>query len=169
MEKVDPFRGKGLPLKIKKTAQSDELLQIDFDRIFRSGFLYRLLYQDGQEVINLPGSNEPFSLLKYKEAPGKTFARLTLYLTYNEANETCNSDDDDAMSSPFDFNDDINFLATTDSTNTALNNILGTNANAGNSDVSCLIASNITTGINTSQITENRDELILPVSSSHDR
>ena len=102
-------------------------------------------------MVNLPGSNEPFSLLKYKEALGKTFARLTLYLGYNEANETCNM---------------RHFLATTDSTNPALNNILTINANAANSDVNGLLATNITTGINTSQGTENRDELILPASSS---
>ena len=54
-------------------------------------------------------------------------------------------------------------------TNPALNNIHTTNANAENSDVNGLIASIITTGINTRQIIENRDELILPVSSSHDR
>ena len=174
--KVDPVRGKGLPLKIKKTAKSDEVLQaaikkrVDFDRSFHSDYLYRLLYPVGQEVVNLPGSNEPFSLLKYKEALGKTFARLTFYLGYNEANATCNSDDDDATSSPFDFDDDINdFLATTDSTNPALNNILTTNANAANSGVNGLLATSITTGISTSQGTEIRDELILPASSSHDR
>ena len=43
--KVDPVRGKGLPLKIKKTAKSDEVLQaaikktIDFDRSFDGDYL----------------------------------------------------------------------------------------------------------------------------------
>ena len=174
--KVDPVRGKGLPLKIKKNARSDEILQaaikkrIDFDRSFRSDYLYRLLYPDGQEVVNLPGSNEPFSLLKYKEALGKTFARLTLYLGYNEANVIYNSDDDDATSSPLDLDDDINdFLATADSANPALNNILTTNTNAARSNVNGLLAMNIRTGINASEGSENRDELILPISGLHDR
>ncbi len=173
--KVEPLRGKGLPLKIKKDAKSDEILQaaikkrIDFDRSFRSDYLYRLLYPDGQEVVDLPGSNEPFSLLKYKEALGKTFARLTMYLGYNEINETYSSDDD-ASSAPFDLDNDIDdLLATADSSNPALSNILTTNANAANNDVNGLLASNITAGIIASQGIENRDELILPISGSHDR
>ena len=85
------------------------------------------MYADGQEVVNLPGSNEPFSLLKYKEALGKTFAKLILYLGYSEASEMHSNDvgdggDNDAISSPFDFNNDRNdFLATTDCVDPALN------------------------------------------------
>ena len=70
--KANPIRGKGLSSKIKKDAKADDILQaalgkrIDFDCSFCSDYLNRLLYPDGQEVLHLPGSNEPFSLLKYK-------------------------------------------------------------------------------------------------------
>ena len=67
-------------------------------------------------------------MLKYKEALGKTFARLILYLCYDESSEMHTDDagdndgDNGAMSSPVDFNNDRDdFLATTDFANSALN------------------------------------------------
>ena len=133
-------------------------------------------------MVHLPGSSEPFSLLKYKEALGKTFARITLYLGYNEASamhtdDADDNDDDfndgdvnDAISSPFDLNYDRNdFLATSDCANPALNSLFM--AIAANNDVYGLPTNrnNITERINTSHGAENRDELILPISGSHDR
>ena len=41
---------------------------------------YTLAYPDGSEVVNVPGTNEPFTLVKYKEELGKGYARITLYL-----------------------------------------------------------------------------------------
>ncbi len=41
---------------------------------------YVLLYKDQEEVINLPGTNQPFSLERYQELTGKVFHRMTFLL-----------------------------------------------------------------------------------------
>lgn len=41
---------------------------------------YHLLYADGQMVTHIPGTNERFTLLTYKNFVGKAFSKLTLFL-----------------------------------------------------------------------------------------
>ncbi len=39
-----------------------------------------LLYPDFDQVLYLPGTEEPFSVGKYKESIGRAFSRVNLYL-----------------------------------------------------------------------------------------
>jgi len=80
------IRGKSLPLKVSKSASAETIREealkkrAAYDRSFRSDQTYKLCYPDGSEVVNLPGSDEPFTLEKYKEDLGKAFSRITLLL-----------------------------------------------------------------------------------------
>ena len=80
-------RGKVLPLKINEQSNAREVVEAALekrkkhDRTFRKDCEYKLLYPNGQIVNNLPGIDEPFTLMKYKEDIGKQFARITLYLS----------------------------------------------------------------------------------------
>ena len=42
--------------------------------------LYQLLYADKSIVSSLPGSDEPFTLKRYKEEIDKPYSRITFYL-----------------------------------------------------------------------------------------
>ena len=58
-------------------------------RTFRNDKTYKLCFPDGSEVSTLPGTNEPFTLEKYKEDLGKTYARITLFLCpFEDASDT---------------------------------------------------------------------------------
>ena len=53
---------------------------------------WKLLYPDFQEVINVPGSKQFFTVQKYKESIGKSYPRINLYLGRVEDLEgTCNN------------------------------------------------------------------------------
>ena len=41
---------------------------------------YRLVYKDGSDVDVIPGTDEPFSLRRYKEESGFGYARINLFL-----------------------------------------------------------------------------------------
>jgi hypothetical protein len=41
---------------------------------------YKLLYPDGQEVQNIPGTDISFTLQKYKDFLGKAFQKIVLYI-----------------------------------------------------------------------------------------
>ena len=81
-----PVRGKSLPLKVKKHVSAETILdealkkRSSYDRTFRNDKTYKLCFPDGSEVTTLPGIKEPFTLEKYKEDLGKTYARITLFL-----------------------------------------------------------------------------------------
>nr|XP_033966997.1 uncharacterized protein LOC117467468 [Pseudochaenichthys georgianus] len=49
-----------------------------FDRNLHGG-PYVLLYPDGTKITNIPGTEVPFTLNKYKEVVGKAYQRITLY------------------------------------------------------------------------------------------
>ena len=80
------IRGKFLPLKVSKSASAETVREealkkrAAYDRSFRSDQTYKLCYPDGSEVVNLPGSDEPFTLEKYKDDLGKAYSRITLLL-----------------------------------------------------------------------------------------
>ena len=44
---------------------------------------YKMVYPDGQSTQTIPGSLERFTLVKYKQGLGKSYGRLTLYLSSN--------------------------------------------------------------------------------------
>ncbi|KAK1904309.1 G2/M phase-specific E3 ubiquitin-protein ligase [Dissostichus eleginoides] len=50
-----------------------------FDRNVHGG-PYVLLYPDGTKITNIPGTEVPFTLNEYKEAVGKAYQRITLYI-----------------------------------------------------------------------------------------
>ena len=80
------IRGKSLPLKVSKSASAETVREealkkrAAYDRSFRSDLDYKLCYPDGSEVVKLPGSDERFTLEKYKDDLGKSYSRITLLL-----------------------------------------------------------------------------------------
>lgn len=78
-------RGKSLPIDIQPQWSSEELLPaaVKKQKAFNQDMedcAHVLLYPDGKEVKNIPGTDTPFTLQKYKEAIGKTYQRITLYI-----------------------------------------------------------------------------------------
>ena len=86
---VKPQQGKNLPIRLPKTADSEEVLKLPMAKqylhngneiVHSSVTSYKLLYPDGTEVKQLKESDEAFTLQGYKAELGKPFNRLTLYL-----------------------------------------------------------------------------------------
>ena len=80
-------RGSNLPLKVSSAIGKDELLQKGAEKMIKfnkdlcsNPEAFTLLYPDRSSVDCLPGSEEIFSLQKYKEELGKPYQRITLYL-----------------------------------------------------------------------------------------
>lgn len=84
-DSLKPVRGKSLPLDIRPQWSSDQLLAAavkklkDFNQDMEDG-AHVLLYPDAQEVRNIPGTDTPFTVQKYKEAIGKAYQRITMYI-----------------------------------------------------------------------------------------
>ncbi|XP_048010428.1 uncharacterized protein LOC125244380 [Megalobrama amblycephala] len=82
---LKPMRGRTLPLEVQPNWSSEQLLTAaekkvkDFNQDMEEG-PYVLLYPDGSEVKNIPGTNTPFKLQLYKEALGKAYQRITLFV-----------------------------------------------------------------------------------------
>ncbi|RXN36255.1 hypothetical protein ROHU_003095 [Labeo rohita] len=80
-----PMRGKNLPLHVDPQWSSEQLLaaalkkQKDFNQDMEDGE-YVLLYPDGSQIKNIPGTDTPFTIGEYKEAIGKAYQRITLYI-----------------------------------------------------------------------------------------
>ena len=86
---LKPQQGKSLPIRLPKTADSEEVLKLAVAKqslhnrmeiVYSSVNSYKLLYPDGTEVKWLKESDEAFSLQGYKAELGKPHNRLTLYL-----------------------------------------------------------------------------------------
>ena len=82
-------RGATLPLTVADNISADDLLKKAVEKhtrfnkdVITSGdtTLYFLLFADKTMVENIPGSDEPFMLRKYKEAIDKSYTRITMYL-----------------------------------------------------------------------------------------
>ena len=79
-------RGENLPVKLLPSAQVEEILRVArqkhcaFNKRFNNRGTYKLAYKDGSEVVNVPGTEEPFSLKRFKEESGFNYARIALYL-----------------------------------------------------------------------------------------
>lgn len=80
------MRGKNLPLHVDPQWSSEQLLpaavkkQKDFNQDMEDGE-YVLLYPDGSQIKNIPGTDTPFTTGQYKEAIGKAYQRITLYIS----------------------------------------------------------------------------------------
>ncbi len=81
------IRGSNMALAIAASSNESTLLEhaiakhARFNKAFNGDLKYTLLYPDGSEVKStLPGSNEPFSLERYKDELGKPYSRITLLI-----------------------------------------------------------------------------------------
>uniref|UniRef100_UPI0037E860EC G2/M phase-specific E3 ubiquitin-protein ligase n=1 Tax=Semicossyphus pulcher TaxID=241346 RepID=UPI0037E860EC len=80
-----PVRGKCLPIHVEPQWSSEQLLAAamkklkDFNQDMEDGE-YVLLYPDGSQIQNIPGTDTPFTIEHYKEAIGKPYQRITLYI-----------------------------------------------------------------------------------------
>lgn len=78
-------RGTVLPLLVGTDADAHELQRAAEQKLktFHSNLQdgpYFLLYPDGTKTTNIPGTEVPFTLKAYKEALGKAYQRITLYI-----------------------------------------------------------------------------------------
>lgn len=79
------IRGKTLPLQVEPQWSSEKLLPAamkklkHFNQEMKDGE-YVLLYPDGPEIKHIPGTETPITIEKYKEAIGKAYQRITLYI-----------------------------------------------------------------------------------------
>lgn len=86
-EKVKAKRGKRLALKVNSGIGYEEFLAKAESKwgayqsdLYNEDEDYILCYEDGQRANFLPGSNEKFSLKRYREEKGQDYNRITLYL-----------------------------------------------------------------------------------------
>ncbi|XP_016124067.1 G2/M phase-specific E3 ubiquitin-protein ligase [Sinocyclocheilus grahami] len=120
---LKPMRGRSLPLEVQTNWSSEQVLIAgekkvkDFNQDMEEG-PYVLLYPDCSEVKHIPGTNTPFKLQLYKEAIGKTYQRITLFIctvqdfSATDCNEDSSSEDSEVQvkstsHSPLDENDTL--------------------------------------------------------------
>ena len=92
-DSLKPGRGNSLLLDIQPHWSSEQLLASAVKK--RTDFLqdmqdvvHVLLCPDGRQVVNIPGTDDPFTVQKYKEAIGKAYQKITLYICTAENFET---------------------------------------------------------------------------------
>ena len=78
-------QGKQLPIHVPTTCNTDQLRQSALRKHVQFGHVkadvnHLLLYPDGSVVRLLPGMNEEFTLVHYKEEIGKQYSWLQLFL-----------------------------------------------------------------------------------------
>ena len=82
-------RGYSLPINVTPNITSEDLLEKAVEKHSRfhkdvvqsnKKAFYQLLYADKNKVSTLPGSDEPFTLKRYKEEIDKPYLRITFYL-----------------------------------------------------------------------------------------
>ena len=82
-------RGYSLPINVTPNITSEDLLEKAVEKHSRfhkdvvqsnKKAFYQLLYADKNKVSTLPGSDEPFTLKRYKEEIDKPYSRITFYL-----------------------------------------------------------------------------------------
>jgi hypothetical protein len=89
--KLSIKRGATLPLTVAPSIGSKELLTKAVEKHTRfnqnlvdRAIIYRLLYADYEEVTTIPGTEDPFTLKKYKEEIDKPYTRITFFLCSSE-------------------------------------------------------------------------------------
>ncbi|XP_033931507.2 uncharacterized protein [Pseudochaenichthys georgianus] len=105
---LKPRRGKTLPLFTDPEVAAPAILERAvqkmkaFNKDMDEG-PYVLLYPDCSEVVNVPGSEKPFTLAEYKKDLGKAYARITLFIClekhFREGDDTSDSDSDIVITS----------------------------------------------------------------------
>ena len=82
-------RGYAHPISVTPNITSEDLLEKAVEKHSRfhkdvvqsnKKAFYHLLYTDKNKVSTLPGSDEPFTLKRYKEEIDKPYSRITFYL-----------------------------------------------------------------------------------------
>lgn len=99
---LKPKRGKKVALRISTSAKSslvrqkaEEKWKAYYRNLYEESQTYLLLYEDGQQVLFLPGTSELFSLKRYQEEIGKDYNRIHLYLcTTEDYNNTLDDGDE---------------------------------------------------------------------------
>ena len=121
-------RGATLPLTVLPLITRNKLLMKAFEKHSRfnnnlvNGEVsqYRLMYPTANQVLHLPGTEELFSLQRYKEEIDKPYSRITLFLCsstdFMENLMNDSSSDDDLVNSS-----SVSCNETNSSTNTASN------------------------------------------------
>ncbi len=108
--KLSIKRGATLPLTVTPSIGSQELLTKAVEKHTRFNQnlvdrtkIYRLLYADNKEVTTIPGTEEPFTLKKYKEEIDKPYSRITFFLCSStdlfESRFESDSSDEELLSS----------------------------------------------------------------------
>ncbi|XP_071061455.1 G2/M phase-specific E3 ubiquitin-protein ligase-like [Pseudochaenichthys georgianus] len=105
---LKPRRGKTLPLFTDPEVAAPAILERAvqkmkaFNKDMDEG-PYVLLYPDCSEVVNVPGSEKPFTLAEYKKDLGKAYARITLLIClekhFRGGDDTSDSDSDIVITS----------------------------------------------------------------------
>ena len=78
---LEPVRGSKLPVKVGKYMAADEVRILaqkkhsDYDQFFSGLENYVLLYPDSKLVYHMPGTDEPFTVAKYKKELGKLYQK----------------------------------------------------------------------------------------------
>ncbi|XP_062410407.1 G2/M phase-specific E3 ubiquitin-protein ligase-like [Sardina pilchardus] len=86
---LKPWRGRSISLSTHPDISGPDLLDEavrkmrDFNKDLDEG-PFLLLYPDGSEVINIPGTQIPFSLKAYKEEIGKQYQRIVIFICQKE-------------------------------------------------------------------------------------
>lgn len=99
---LKPKRGKKVALRVLTSAKSslvrqkaEEKWKAYYRNLYEESQTYLLLYEDGQQVLFLPGTSELFSLKRYQEEIGKDYNRIHLYLcTTEDYNNTLDDGDE---------------------------------------------------------------------------
>ena len=88
--KLAVVRGSKVALKVGKDFGGVEVLRAavkkhaDHDQFFCGDDEYRLLYPDQKEVLKVPGSDEKFTVSKYKQELAKPYSKVDLYICREE-------------------------------------------------------------------------------------
>ena len=82
---LKPKRGKKVALRISNSAKSslvrqkaEEKWKAYYRNLYEENQTYLLLYEDGQQVLFLPGTSELFTLKRYHEEIGKDYNKIHL-------------------------------------------------------------------------------------------
>nr|XP_023695653.1 G2/M phase-specific E3 ubiquitin-protein ligase-like isoform X2 [Paramormyrops kingsleyae] len=130
---VKSVRGKILPLEVQSHWSSEQILAAsvkkhkDFNQDMEDE-PYVLLYPDAREVSTVPGTNSPFTVKEYKDALGKPYQRITLYICSHEDffNTDCNTElgsEEDSVVQVWDFPNNHSTPETANSRNRASSNV----------------------------------------------
>ncbi|MED6246043.1 hypothetical protein ATANTOWER_012094 [Ataeniobius toweri] len=105
---LQPVRGTALPLVVNPEVDAENLHKAavqkmkDFNKQLESASFY-LLYPDGTRIINIPETESPFTLKGFKDAVGKAYQRITVYicevqdyLTYYQSSSDTKSETSDS-------------------------------------------------------------------------